>query len=60
MERKLEVVEYLHLGTINGKTGTLKDGKTKSGVIKNNDENATIFDFYLHKETCAKTLTTRS
>ena len=56
----LEVVEFLHLGTINGKTGTLKDGKTKNCGINNNDDNATIFDFYLHEETCAKTSAARS
>ena len=49
-----------HLETINGKIGTLKDGKTKNGGINNNDDSAVIFDLYLHQETCAKTSATRS
>ena len=49
----------LHLGTINGKTAALKGGIAKNVGINNNDDDATIFDLCLHKETCAKTSTTR-
>ena len=31
-----------HLGTIKGKNGTLKDGKTKNGGISNNPDNARV------------------
>ena len=54
LERKLEV-----WSSSNGKTGTLKDGKTNNGGIDNNDDNATIFDFYLHQGDLCKR-TTRS
>ena len=31
-----------HLGTINGKNGTLMCGKTKNGGIRDNDDNARV------------------
>ena len=37
--------------TINGKTGTLKGGKTKIGGISDNNDNARIFKLYWYKET---------
>ena len=37
--------------TINGKTGTLKGGKTKNGGISDNNDNARIFKLYWYKET---------
>ena len=44
----------LHLGTINGKTGTLKGGKTKNGGISDNNVSATIFKLYQYKMICTE------
>ena len=44
----------LHLGTRNGKNGTLMDGKTKDGGISDKNNNATISNLYKYKETCTE------
>ena len=40
--RKAQRGGALHLGTINGKNGTLKDDKTKNGGISDNPDNAIV------------------
>ena len=42
MVRKAQRGGVLHLGTINGKNGTLKGGKTKSGGISDCNDNARV------------------
>ena len=44
----------LHLGTISGKTGTLKGGKTKNGGTSDNNDNGMILKLHWYKETCTE------
>ena len=42
MDKKPQRGRVLHLGTINGKNGTLKGGKTKNGGISENNDNVRV------------------